>query len=230
MDIPNAFGVGEPVKLERLLYTLAGQVAGLLSFANVSRTVGLSEQAVGNYIRYMEQSSLIFLLPNYAPREETIQRRGRKLYFVDGAVRNAALERGIGPLEDPAEMGFLLENAAAAHLYALSQQTRTRLYYWRHSNFEVDFVYDDPREPMAFEIASSSRHDLSSLQAFQEQNPKFAGRCFLVSLDPIAHAPAAIKTGGLSVGRLPLDWFLMAVGAQADRALRQRLGSAQPPH
>ena len=123
IDIPQVFGVGEPLKLERLLYTLAGQMTGLVSFAKLSADVGLTTPTVEKYVSYFERSFLVFLLPNYAPREETVQRRGRKLYFVDGAVRNAALQRGIMPLENPSEMGVLLENVVAAHLFALAQQT-----------------------------------------------------------------------------------------------------------
>jgi hypothetical protein len=50
----------------------------------------------------------------YSGGEAQRQRRGRKLYFVNGAVRNAALHRGLAPLSDRGEMGLLLENLAAS--------------------------------------------------------------------------------------------------------------------
>lgn len=36
-----------------------------------------------------------------------MQKRGRKVYFVDGAIRNAALQRGLALLDDPVELGAL---------------------------------------------------------------------------------------------------------------------------
>ena len=225
IDIPQVFGVGEPLKLERLLYTLAGQMTGLVSFAKLSADVGLTTPTVEKYVSYFERSFLVFLLPNYAPREETVQRRGRKLYFVDGAVRNAALQRGIMPLENPSEMGVLLENVVAAHLFALAQQTGDRLYHWRQGPLEVDFVYDHPEKPLAFEIASSSNHKLTGLRAFQERFPRFARRCYLVSPDSVVSLPRS--DGNMhSIGRLPLDTLLIAIGTQASASLQKRLFEA----
>jgi uncharacterized protein len=222
LDIPQVFGVGEPLKLERLLYILAGQVTGMVSFATISGDVGLTAPTVEKYISYFERSFLIFMLPNYAPREEAVQRRGRKLYFVDGAVRNAALQRGILPVENPAEMGALLENLAASHLHALCQQEGIRLFHWRQGPLEVDLVYDHPDNPMAFGIASSAGHDVAPLRAFQERYPRFAGRCFLVSPDAITALPER-RGDGITIGRLPLDLFLICVGMQAAAAMNRKL-------
>jgi predicted AAA+ superfamily ATPase len=194
----------------------------MVSFATISGDVGLTAPTVEKYISYFERSFLIFMLPNYAPREEAVQRRGRKLYFVDGAVRNAALQRGILPVENPAEMGALLENLAASHLHALCQQEGIRLFHWRQGPLEVDLVYDHPDNPMAFGIASSAGHDVAPLRAFQERYPRFAGRCFLVSPDAITALPER-RGDGITIGRLPLDLFLICVGMQAAAAMNRKL-------
>ena len=94
-DIPQAFGIDSPMMLERLLYTLAGQVTGLLSPQRLCEELdGLSQPTFDRYLSYLERAFLVFTLPNYSGREGSVQRRGRRLYFVDGAVRNAALQRG----------------------------------------------------------------------------------------------------------------------------------------
>lgn len=113
-DIPQAFGIDNPMMLERLLYTLAGQVTGLLSPQRLCQELdGLSQPTFDRYLSYLERAFLVFTLPNYSGREGAVQRRGRRLYFVDGAVRNAALQRGVGPLTDAEEMGLLYENLVA---------------------------------------------------------------------------------------------------------------------
>jgi hypothetical protein len=217
-DIPQAFGVQDPLKLERLLYTLAGQMTGQLSPQKLATDLGFNVTTLDRYLSFLQQSFIVFTLPNYAGSEETVQRRGRKIYFVDGAVRNAALLRGLSPLTDLSEMGVLLENAVAAHMHALSRQSGVRVYHWRQHPHEVDLIYDDPNGPLAFEVASSPTHHTRALIEFQERFPIFRNRCYLVcpGIQPIQPE----QHGG--VGRLPLDLLLIAAGAQAYKALEGR--------
>lgn len=218
-DIPQAFGVNAPLLLERMLYTLAGQMTGLLAPSTLSRDLGMSLPTFDRYLSYLERAFIVFALPNYSGNEATTQRRGRKLYFVDGAVRNAALQRGIAPLGDPQEMGLLIENLAASHLHALSQQRQVRLYHWRHQNHEVDFVYDDPAQPLAFEIGSSPSHPRRGMEAFLRTYPRFREGAWYVAPGLPARAPGE----GYPVGTLPLEFFLLAVAKQAAAGLADRL-------
>jgi len=220
-DIPQAFGVGDTMLLERLLYTLAGRVTGILSPQTLSQNLsGMTQPTVDRYVSYLERAFLVFTLPNYSGSEMSVQKRGRKLYFVDGAVRNAALQRGIAPLSDTEEMGLLIENLVAGHLHALSQQSQVRLYHWRDGNDEVDLVYDHPEKPLAFEIASSPNHDRKGLNLFKQRYSKFDGHCYVVAPGAPAMRPSP---GWGNVGSLPLDLLLLAIGAQAERELERRL-------
>lgn len=220
-DIPQSFGIDHPMVLERLLYILAGQVTGVLSPGNVCAELdNLSQPTLDRYVSYLEQTFLVFRLTNYSGNEAKIQRRGRKLYFHDGAVRNAALQRGVAPLTDPAEMGLLLENLAAASLHTLALHEGTRLHYWREGKNEVDLIFDHPTQPLAFEIGSSDRHTLRGLMALAARHDKFSGHSYLVTPDgPVRH-PSETSDG---FGRLPLDLFLVVVGRQAERALSAAL-------
>jgi hypothetical protein len=218
-DIPQAFNIQDPAKLERLLYTLAGQMTGLFSPATLATDVQLNAKTLERYTTFLERAFILFTLPNYAPTEESVQRRGRKIYFVDGAVRNAALLRGLAPLQDPQEMGLLVENLVAAHLNSLSQQSGVRLYHWRRRRSEVDIVYDHPDEPLAFEVTVAGKHTQKGLLDFQQRFPRFRGRCYVVSPD----APLVRPTDG-EVGYMPLDLLLLAIGRQAHWALERRTG------
>ncbi|NUN51863.1 MAG: ATP-binding protein, partial [Planctomycetaceae bacterium] len=165
-DIPRAFGVDSPVLLERLLYVLAGQVAGLLSPRSLCSDLdGLSQPTLDRYLSHLEQCFLVFTLRNFSGSERAIQKRGRKVYFVDGAVRNAALQRGLAPLEDPSEMGHLVENMAAAHLHALARASQARLFHWRQGEEEVDLLLHQPGAPVAFEVSSRPHHSRAGLRA-----------------------------------------------------------------
>jgi predicted AAA+ superfamily ATPase len=214
--------VDDPMLLERLLYTLAGQLAGILSPNTIcSHLDGLSQPTFDRYLSYLEKAFVVFTLPNYSGSEASVQKRGRKLYFVDGAIRNAALQRGLAPLSNDEEMGLLIENMAAGHLQALSQQTQVRLYHWRDKDNEVDLIYDHPEKPMAFEIGRADSHHRRGLYTFMSRYPRFTGRCFIVAPEGI---PCSPKAGSFDeVGVIPLDVFLMAVSTQAEKELRNNL-------
>jgi uncharacterized protein len=220
-DIPQAFGVDNPMLLERLLYTLAGQFTGILSPGGICQNLGgLSQPTFDKYLSYLERAFLVFTLSNYSGSEASIQKRGRKLYFVDAAIRNAALQRGLGPLSDSTEMGLLLENMVAGHLRALSEVSQIRLYHWRDRNDEIDLVFDHPDEPLAFEIGMSSGHHTRGIKAFEARFPRFEGRCYLISPETPASLPESNWDG---IGTMPIDLFLLAVGAQIEKELASRL-------
>lgn len=219
-DIPQAFGVNDPLLLERMLYMLAGQFTRLLSPSALSKNLGLSQPTFDRYLSYLERAFIVFALPNYSGNENVTQRRGRKLYFVDGAVRNAALQRGTAPLTSPEEMGLLIENMAASHLFALSQQSQVRVYHWREGSNEVDLLYDDPGGPLAFEIGTSSSHPRQGMRAFLRKHPRFAGGAWYIAPGLPSRAPGNDETPW---GTLPLELFLLAVGRQAAAYLEQRL-------
>jgi predicted AAA+ superfamily ATPase len=221
-DIPQVFGIDSPLALERLLYTLAGQIAGILSPGSIATDLGLSQQTFERYLSYLERAFLVFLLPNYASQEGTVQRRGRKLYFIDGAVRNAALQRGLGPLTDAAEMGLLLENLVASHVHSLCLQTQVRLYHWRDKKDEVDLVYDDPNGRLALEVATSSSHRRHGLDALLKRHPRFQGCAYMITAEGL---PFAQSPGEDGIGTIPLDLFLIAVGRSMQRALARNLGT-----
>lgn len=218
-DIPQAFQILEPAKLERLLYALAGQMTGLLSPAALAADLSLTVPTIDKYIHYLERAFMVFTLPGYAAAEETVQRRGRKLYFMDGAVRNAALLRGLALLDDPRELGLLAENMVAAHLASLAQHAGVRLYHWRQKGLEVDLVFDHPERPLAFEVTQAARHSPRGLLEFQRRFPRFEGGCYLVSARTEFAAPA-----GHTPGHVPLDSLLIAVGLQTQQALEAHLG------
>lgn len=222
MDIPQVYDVRDPLTLERLLCVLAGQICGLMNIAGLATLMEKNRETVLLYIKYLETAFLIFTLPNYSRTEEKIQRRGRKVYFVDGAVRNAALQRGVRPLNDPAERGYLFENAAASHLRMLALQQGSRVYHWRDRDEEVDLVYDDAGGPIAIEVSSGASHHRSGLISLQRRFKEFRGRSYIVSA--LTHTATTPDSDPDGIGTLPLSAFLLGVSHQTHRSMRVRLG------
>lgn len=206
-----------------MLYILAGQITGIFSPNSIAADIGLAPKTLDTYATFLERAFLIFTLNNYATSEETVQRRGKKLYFMDAAVRNAALLRGIAPLNDSAEMGLLVENMAASHLRALAHQESVRLYHWRNKNNEIDLVYDHPDAPVAFEVTVAKSHTERGFRSFQERFPRFKGKCYLISMQTESRKPQGDLPGTIS-----LDDFLIVVGLQEHKALQDRIGGNGP--
>ena len=220
-DIPQLFRVSDPMGLERLLYVLADWVTGLLSPSKICGELGISQPTFDRYLSYLERTFLVFTLSNYRGREADVQKRGRKLYFADGGVRNAALCRGLLPLDDPVEESLLLKNLVATSLRALAVLSGCSLYHWRDANHKVDMVFDHPTEPLAFEVALFPGHGRTGLQALIKRHPRFKGRAYLVApQSPMIH-PQSSNSG---IGLLPLNDLLLTVGAQARQALFNRVG------
>lgn len=222
MDLPQVFHVQQPIEMERLLYLLAGNMCGLMNISKMCSSLAISQSTVKQYVDYLEKAFLIFTLPTYSRSEDSVQRRGRKVYFVDGAVRNAALQRGIAPASDPGERGWLVENVVASHLHALSLQSGHRLFHWREGTNEVDFVYEDHQDKLAFEVSGGASHHLKGINAFKSKYPEFSDKCYLISAQSDGmESPTANRQG---VGRIPLHIFLIAVGMCIGSSLTNRLG------
>lgn len=222
MDLPRVFQIRSPIILERLLYLLAAQMCGLVNVSNLASALEITRPTAHQYMEYLQLAFLVFFLPTYSNSESSSQKKGRKAYFVDGAVRNAALQRGLRPLRDPVELGAMVENLVGSHLYALSLQTDVRLYHWREKGNEVDFVYDHHDHPLAFEVASGPNHTMAGMRAFLKKYPRFSGRTYMVhGSGSVIECQPDPETG--EPGRIRLETLLVAVGSQMRAALSQRL-------
>jgi len=85
-------------------------------------------------------------------------------------------------------------------------------------------VYDNPSDPIAFEVGKSSDHHLKGINAFRDKYKQFSDRCYMVSArSQTAALPGDTKDG---IGRIPLDLFLVAVSGCISSALAARLGNA----
>ena len=223
-DIPQSYRIDNPIALERLLYVLAGQITGLFSPQGINKDIQVGAlTTLERYLNYLIQTYLVFTLSNYDNNERAVQRRQRKVYFVDIAVRNAALQKEKSQIfNDSTEMGKLQENLVASHLYNLGKQSKIRLYHWKRGKYEVDFIYDDPVQPLAFEIGTSKTHSRSGLKKFIQENPKFHKGAYYVA--PGLHF-LSVEDSSSGIGELPLDLLLLAAGLQQEEAFSFLLGA-----
>ena len=221
-DIPLIAAVRENGTLETLLYTLAGLIGETFEASNLSQDLGVSRQTINAYTDYLSNAYLLFTLPRYS--KSSTSSRGRKLYFVEGAIANGL--RGGGEIykTDPVKWGHILENMAASTLRTLSlhEGKQRALCYWK-DKYEADLIYSDSDTPVAFEISNYAGRHAKGLQSLINRHTEFHGRSYLVTPEaPVT--PAEYTANG--IGTLPLYAFLACV-AEHTIAARIRRANAQ---
>lgn len=208
-DLALAVGIDHPHKLEQLLTILAAQVAQIASPQKLATDIGVAQPTVDRYVAHLSDIHLLFRLYNYAPTEETVQRRGRKVFLADNAVCNAILGRVPWSMSE-SDRGRLRENQVAVHLQAYANRVGQRLYYWRDAKKrEVDFVLPAPASPIAIEVASSASHNRDGLLALSALRPELRGRTWLTWPDAPWKSPESDPDG---VGTYPLGTLLAVAG------------------
>lgn len=220
--IPQITAVRETGTLETLLYALAGLIGETFEASNLSQDLGVSRQTINAYTDYLSNAYLLFTLPRYS--KSSTGSRGRKLYFVEGAIANGL--RGGGEIykTDPVRWGHILENMAASTLRTLSlhEGKQRSLCYWK-DKYEVDLIYNDSDTPVAFEISNYAAHNTRGLRSLIDRHAEFHGRSYLVTPEaPVT--PAEYTANG--IGTLPLYAFLACV-AEHTVAARIRRANAQ---
>ena len=108
---------------------------GYISYNKIKNNFSLgSVHTVKNYVNYLEESYLVFLLDKYSYKEIEIEKSIKKAYLIDNGFINI-LNR------DSMDVGKSLENAVAVELKRRSFSENFSIYYWKdYSDYEVDFV------------------------------------------------------------------------------------------
>ncbi len=208
-DLALAVGIEHPHKVEQLLSILAAQVAQIASPQKLAADISVAQPTVDRYMSHLTDIHLLFRLYNYAPTEEAVQRRGRKVFLADNAVCNAVLGRPTWSLT-ASERGNLRENQVAVHLQAYANRRGARLYYWRDAKKrEVDFVLPDPAAPIAIEVASSANHGREGVRALAALRPELRGRIWMTWPEAPWRTPATDPDG---VGTYPTGALLAVAG------------------
>lgn len=119
-----------------LVKKLAESVMQPSSYNRLKNIVSSAGESVGvrtviDYVRYLEETWLIFSIENYAAR--FVERESsRKYYFIDNGILNLFIF-------NPETL--LLENLVAVSLYRMVGK---KLYFY-HQNVEVDFYIPDQK-------------------------------------------------------------------------------------
>jgi predicted AAA+ superfamily ATPase len=139
-DLVERYHIKNQPLLRELMKFLATNTANIFSlnafFRWIKSTYPLTKRTLLNYISYLEDTGLFFLVRkfSYSLKEQAL--RPRKCYIIDNGLRSAY---GFKFSED---RGKNLENAVFIELqHRKARNPLTEIFYWQdHKKREVDFV------------------------------------------------------------------------------------------
>mgnify|MGYP001583711842 FL=1 len=136
-DIISRYKISFKKTFKEISSTLINNPSKLISYNKIKNNFGLgSEHTAKNYISYLEESYLIFILNRFSFKPVEIEKSEKKIYVIDtGLINNMSFK-----LSD--NYGSIYENAVAIELMRLKSFNKNmEIYYWKNIlHEEVDFA------------------------------------------------------------------------------------------
>jgi len=141
-DMAALYGVRQLLSLKQIFLAVAFRSSSIIDRKKLSDDFQVSPVTVNQYLSYLQKAFLLCEARRFSPSENRVVKSHPKFYVTDAALRNAVLRRGEAILENPIEMGPVVETAVFNHLYQWARQRLATVYYWRNpaTNHEVDIV------------------------------------------------------------------------------------------
>lgn len=170
-DVRNILNVGSLRDFNRFLRAAAIRTAQTLSFADLSRDVGVASNTIKAWISVLQASHMIHLLEPYHRSIGKRLVKSPKLYFLDTGL--AANLMGLYTWQEIANSpmaGALWETYAFGQIqrHLLSQGiSNPPLYFWRTKDGrEVDFIIEKGGRFIGFEAKLTSAPGLDAAKGF----------------------------------------------------------------
>jgi hypothetical protein len=183
-DISYLLKIRKTEDFNNLVKVLAGQIGNLLNVSEVSRTLGISQKTVKDYLWYLQKTFIIHKVSPYFKNIRKEITKAPKFYFYDLGLRNFALGffGNIGSLQ---EKGIIFENFVFYILREALRDTSGRIYFWRTKDgAEVDFVVDFGKAQLPVEVKYRSLRKIEISRSFRNFIEKYhPKKAFIIGLD-----------------------------------------------
>lgn len=183
-DVRDVSRIENLTALPRLLSLLAARTSGMLSAADISRTLGVPASTLGRYLTLLEATFLTAPVPAWTANIGLRLVKAPKVTLCDTGLAAALLGADRARVaSDPHLLGQLLENFVIMELRKQSgwSAPRASIHHFRtHNGLEVDIVLEaaDGRI-VGVEVKSGStvnNGDFRGMRELAEQcGPRFAG-------------------------------------------------------
>lgn len=183
-DLANIEGL---IEMPRLLTLLAARTAGLLNYAEISRSIGFPQITLNRYMILLEKVFLIETVPAWSGSIKSRLVKAPKLFITDTGLLSYLLGLNLKRLQnEPTLTGGLTENFVVNELkkYLGWSETSAEIFHFRTStDREVDVILENRAgEIVAVEVKSSStigKNDFKNLQILADSLPRKFKRGFI---------------------------------------------------
>ena len=186
-DMRTQFSRQDIENLKRLFEYVCLHPGVLLDKSKVSETLQVSRPTTARYVKALDDGDFIRSLSNHNKGGKKALKAKPKLYPADASLRNAVLGRTEEVLNQPEEMGHIVEGVVATHLDAYAQAEGGQVSYWRKKDKEeIDFIYQRTDGKYWVVESKHGKPDQKWLQALRQWSTSERERvlsCFLVNRD-----------------------------------------------
>lgn len=177
--------IGELRNLERFVHLvniLSSRSAATLNKAELSRSAGIDQKTLANYLMLLEMVYQIRPVPAYSSNIGKRYTKSAKLYFTDTGVLSHLLSiGGVDDLKSSAHYGSIVETYVFSELLKAMRQCeqKTQLFHYRTSDQrEIDFVLLRGEKKVAVELKAAitvRKADFSHIQHLQQSEQGVTG-------------------------------------------------------
>lgn len=168
-DLVERFSVRNTVLLKNIVKFLITNLSTVFSinayYRAVSKEMAVGKDTILEYVSYLEDINLIYLLPVFSYSVKKQQLNPKKAYCVDNGLRNAVA------FKFSKDEGRLAENIVFIEL----KRREKEIFYWKNKN-EVDFIIKNKDSSLeAINISYSNEineREIKGLKEFKEEFKK----------------------------------------------------------
>ena len=174
-DILMLTRIDKPALLRRVFELSCSYSGKILSY---TKMLGQLQDAgntttLAHYLDLLDSAGLVTGLEKYY--KEKVRQRGSipKFQVYNNALLSVQSAQTIEQVKgDPAKWGHIIESSIGAHLINKSRVSDIKVYYWRQSSFEIDFVLEKGDTIIGVEVKSGPAKIVAGRDVFQKHcNP-----------------------------------------------------------
>lgn len=179
-------------KLKDLTRFLLENIGNQVRPSKLSSYLDLSKPTIYDYLSYLEEVFLIFLVEPFGYRKEKIVGL-KKIYSIDTGLRNAISKTS-------KDIGRQAENIIFLHLRRFTDE----IYYYRKNNTEIDFIARINNDLYAIESKWETEEKETKLKKLEHIAKKIGAKLIVVTKNEIGDGKIPLW---LFILTKPKDWI-----------------------
>jgi predicted AAA+ superfamily ATPase len=161
-DIVPRYNIRNSEALERLFFYLLSNVTGVLNYTTLSKTFGISDKSVKEYINYFEDVFLLKRVDKFHNKQKEQIKSSKKIYALDNGFLQIAPKHSGNLGASLENLVFNILNSKALHVTYLKDI------------YEVDFYTKDTMYQVSYDISEekTKNREVNAFKYFDNANKK----------------------------------------------------------